>query len=73
MWYTIQSIVMDNLMKRIAVALLATFVFGGCGQKGSLFLPGDPNAVRLTTPPQENAEVDEDRDEDDDTPITIQN
>lgn len=66
---------MDNLVKRIAVALLATFVLAGCGQKGPLFLPGNPNAVRLTTPPQENAEVDEDRDEDDDdeTPITIQN
>ncbi len=73
MWYTIRNIVMDNLMKRIAVALLATFVFAGCGQKGPLFLPGYTNAVRLSTPPQENAEVDEDRDEDDDTPITIQN
>jgi|GEM_PF-643839 len=73
MWYTIRNIVMEKLMKRIAVALLATFVFAGCGQKGPLFLPGDPNAVRLSTPPQENAEVDEDRDEDDDTPITIQN
>ena len=64
---------MDNLMKRIAVALLATFFFTGCGQKGALFLPGDPNAVRLITPPQENAEVNEDHGEDDDTPITIQN
>ena len=73
MWYTIRNIVMEKLMKRIAVALLATFVFAGCGKKGPLFLPGDPNAVRLSTPPQETAEGDEDRDEDDDTPITIQN
>lgn len=73
MWYTIRNIVMKKLKKRIAVALLATFVFAGCGQKGPLFLPSNSNAVRLSTPPQENAAVDEDRDEDDDTPITIQN
>ena len=73
MWYTIRVIAMDNLVKRIAVALLATFVLAGCGQKGPLFLPGDPNTVQLTTPQQENAEFDEDRDEDDETPITVQN
>ncbi|MDG2375556.1 MAG: lipoprotein [Woeseiaceae bacterium] len=62
-------------MKRIAVALLATFVLAGCGQKGRLFLPGGPNTVQLATPLQENAEADEDRGEDDDdeTLITIQN
>ena len=67
---------MQNLLTRIAIALLTTIVLAGCGQKGPLFLPGDPNSVRITTPPQNAEQAEDDRDdddEDDETPITIQN
>lgn len=67
---------MQNALTRITIALLSTFVVAGCGQKGPLFLPGDPSAVR-TTMPQQTTQPAEDRDEDDEdevqTPITIQN
>ena len=67
---------MQNMLTRIAIALLATFVLAGCGQKGPLFLPGDPSAVRTNTPQQSSPQT-EDSDEDDEDeneiPITIQN
>jgi len=67
---------MQNTLIRIATALLTILVLTGCGQKGPLFLPGDPNAVR-TTMPQQNSppseERDEDDEDDDEAPITIQN
>lgn len=67
-------IAMQIMLTRIAIVLLSTFVLAGCGQKGPLFLPGDPSAVRTTTPQQGNQQAEEgDEDDDDETPITIQN
>ena len=67
-------IAMSNMLKRIVLALLSTIILAGCGQKGPLFLPGDPNAVRTTTPQQGSQAAEEnDEDDEDETPITIQN
>jgi len=68
------AIAMHNTLIRIAIALLTSFIVAGCGQKGPLFLPGDPSTIRTITPEQ-NTEQSEERDEDDEdeTPITIQN
>ena len=57
-------IAMPNTLLRIATVLLTIMVFTGCGQKGPLFLPGDPNEVRTTTP-QQSSPQSEERDEDD--------
>jgi len=69
-----RAIAMHNTLTRIAIALLTSFIVAGCGQKGPLFLPGDPSTIRTITSEQ-NTEQSEERDEDDEdeTPITIQN
>ena len=65
---------MHNSLKQI-VLLILTFAFlSACGQKGPLFLPGDPSEVRTATPQQQQqpqTEEDEE-DEDDDVPTTNQ-
>ena len=48
--------------------LLSLFLFTACGQKGPLFLPGNPSQIQ-TVPPVEG--VQEETDEDDDENITI--
>jgi len=49
---------------RFTAALLSTFLIGGCGQKGALFLPGDRSQIHTELPELEPdpAEV-EDEDE----------
>jgi predicted small lipoprotein YifL len=49
--------------RSIAAALLALLVVAGCGQKGPLFLPGNPSEVR-PVPEQEQAETERDDDDD---------
>lgn len=60
---------------RYAIKLLFVLLFGlglaaGCGQKGPLFLPGDPGAMQSSVPAQvtseqtESGSGDEDDDED---------
>lgn len=69
-----RAIAMHNTLKRFAIALLTSLVIAGCGQKGPLFLPGDPSTIRTITPEQNNPQSDErDDDDEDETPITIQN
>ena len=43
----------------IAAAGVAILALAGCGQKGPLFLPGNPSEVR-PVPEQEQAEADRD-------------
>ena len=66
---------MLKALKRFVLALLASAVVAGCGQKGPLYLPGDPSAI-YSAPPQQNtqpaADVDENETENDDTPVKIQ-
>ena len=65
---------MQIALTRIIIALLTTIVLAGCGQKGPLFLPGDPSTVRTATPQQSTQPAEErDEDDEDETPITIQN
>ena len=57
--------------------MLATACAGGlsaCGQKGPLFLPGDPSTIYAAPPQQTNQAAEEVEEEDDDeSPNTIQN
>jgi predicted small lipoprotein YifL len=76
---TVQRIIaMLKALKQFVLALLASAVVAGCGQKGPLYLPGDPSAI-YSAPPQQNTQpaedVDEDEDEDEngETPVNIQN
>lgn len=68
---------MKNHLIRFVCALVSVFILAACGQKGPLFLPGDPNAIRTTTPQQNGQQLEEqsedDEDDEDETPITIQN
>lgn len=50
---------------------LLTSLLGACGQKGPLFLPGNPSEIRPVDPAAESAEP-EIGDEDDENPVTIQ-
>ncbi|ANO50175.1 LPS translocon maturation chaperone LptM [Woeseia oceani] len=39
-----------KLTRTLASILLATLALSACGQKGPLYLPGDPNQVRSEVP-----------------------
>ena len=64
---------MPNILNTHKFLLLASiFVLAGCGQKGPLFLPGDPSKIRTEVPAQDTqvegesdamSEEDEDEDE----------
>ncbi len=58
------------MLKRLsffAAALLSLLLIAACGQKGPLYLPGNPSDMQSVVPPQsgaaENVEYDEDDDE----------
>ena len=57
-------------LKSIAAAILALLVVAGCGQKGPLFLPGNPSEVR-PVPEQEQLDTEND-DEDEDQRFRVQ-
>jgi predicted small lipoprotein YifL len=63
---------MSNFIRIVASLMLSTLVLAGCGQKGPLFLPGDPSTIRSTTPQQQPVQESEE-DEDDDVPTSNQN
>ena len=46
--------------------LLAVLLVAGCGQKGPLYLPGDPSTIKTDIPPQDERQTEEDDDEEDD-------
>ena len=50
--------------KATAAAALALLVLAGCGQKGPLFLPGNPSEVR-PVPEQDQLDTENDDDEQD--------
>ena len=51
---------------RYPLALLLALLFAaGCGQKGPLYLPGNPSEIKTDVPPQEqNQDEQDDEDED---------
>ena len=53
---------MKFLTPRFALLLLSFFVIAACGQKGPLYLPGDPSQIRSIPPVQQSAD-DEEEDE----------
>jgi predicted small lipoprotein YifL len=55
---------MKNLS--ILVALICLAGIAGCGQKGPLFLPGNPSEMRPQPPETEESGENEDDDEDED-------
>jgi predicted small lipoprotein YifL len=46
--------------------LLAVLLVSGCGQKGPLFLPGNPSEMQTEVPAKDPQQVDEEEDEEDD-------
>ena len=56
-------------MQRISMCILvsALFLLGACGQKGPLYLPGDPSQVQTDLPSQINEAAEEAAADDDDT------
>jgi len=56
-----------TLTRSLACFLLAALALSGCGQKGPLYLPGDPNEVRSEVPTTNDSTVpDEDDQEEQD-------
>jgi len=47
------------------VILLAAALLAGCGQKGPLYLPGDPSKIAVNDPGDAAAPDEEDREDDD--------
>ena len=63
---------MHSSLKQI-ILLILTFAFlSACGQKGPLFLPGDPSEVRTTMPEQQSQAEENEEDEEDEVPTTNQ-
>lgn len=64
---------MLKTVHRWILIILASAAVAGCGQKGPLYLPGDPSSIYAAPPQQtDQAAEDVDDDEDDETPGTIQ-
>lgn len=63
---------MHNSVKFVVLVLLSLACLAACGQKGPLFLPGDPNEIRSTVPLQQPAGQpgESEDDEDDKIPRT---
>ncbi len=50
---------------RYFLSMALAFVFAaGCGQKGPLYLAGNPSEIKTTVPPQQQSEAEEDDDDD---------
>lgn len=64
---------MKNPFRPIAIALVSVLLVAACGQKGPLFLPGNPSELRPQPPeqgqeqPQDQNEDEDDRDDDEQT------
>ena len=57
-------------MRRLAFAFAAfsfILLFGGCGQSGPLYLPGDPSTIQSPTAPAD-ADQEEEKEENSDAP-----
>ena len=82
MWVTMPGNAMDAVQRNFAMLktlnrwmliFLAIAAVAGCGQKGPLYLPGDPSAIYSAPPQQTSQAADEvDEDDDEDPPGTIQ-
>ena len=59
---------MQNLVKYTVLILMSLFALTACGQKGPLFLPGDPSEVRSVSQESQPGTQPGEEDEDDDIP-----
>jgi predicted small lipoprotein YifL len=51
---------------RYSVVLLLSLLFAaGCGQKGPLYLPGNPSEIKTDVPRQDESQTEEDDDDQD--------
>jgi len=58
---------MQNALKLVFAVFFSLLLAAGCGQKGPLFLPGDPGAMQSSVPGQITSEqADDDSGEEDD-------
>ena len=53
-----------NSHYRLAL-VLGLLLAAGCGQKGPLYLPGDPSLIKTEVPPQDQNQTEENDDDDD--------
>ncbi len=51
-------------LRLLAAALLALVLVAACGQKGPLYLPGNPTQVKTDVPPQNQTEPPQEEDDD---------
>ncbi len=54
-----------GLLRQVPALLLALLFVAGCGQKGPLYLPGDPSIIKTDVPSQDESRTEQDADEDD--------
>jgi predicted small lipoprotein YifL len=67
------EIAMQKTVSSIALLLLSLACLSACGQKGPLFLPGNPSQIQ-TVPSAEQDQANSDQDdEDEEEPITNRN
>ena len=59
---------MPNLLKTTVLILMSLFALAACGQKGPLFLPGDPSEVRSISQNTQPAVEQREEDDEDDVP-----
>ena len=57
---------MQNITKTCILSLTLSLVLAGCGQKGPLFLPGNPSEIRSVPPTESTERTDEEEDEEQD-------
>ncbi len=57
---------MKNLFRLIAIAFVSVFIISACGQKGPLFLPGNPSEMQPQPPEEEQGQDEDEEDPDDD-------
>lgn len=56
------SVQIMNMQFRLALVLVL-FLIAGCGQKGPLYLPGNPSRINTEVPPQQQTQAEEDDEE----------
>ncbi|MGI9203856.1 MAG: LPS translocon maturation chaperone LptM [Woeseiaceae bacterium] len=64
---------MQKTVSSIALLLLSLAFLSACGQKGPLFLPGNPSQIQTVPSPEQEQINSETDDEDEEEPTTNRN
>ena len=59
---------MKKLLRLLFSVFVCAFVIAACGQKGPLFLPGNPSEIQTEVPAEAEEENEDDEDSDSDSP-----